>query len=129
MAIINEWTKEQERAWAAWLAERPPAVRAVAERLPPNRLYLLKTSKHRVMVLSFQEPKNGGPITITVAVIGKYNFMFFDRQVFGVNPDDLEECDLPEPGVPLGTIFTEPEEVEAWIDFTRPYILKRKRGE
>lgn len=33
----------------------------------------------------------------------------FDRSVFGIDPDDLEECDLPAPEERLGAALTQDE--------------------
>jgi hypothetical protein len=41
-------TAEQEASYAAWVAERPPAVRVIAERFTPWELYRLKTTNQRV---------------------------------------------------------------------------------
>jgi len=43
--------------------------------------------------------------TIIVTVSGKYNFVMFERNVFGIKPEDLEECDLPSEGEKVGTVF------------------------
>jgi hypothetical protein len=42
--------------------------------------------------------------TVTVIVSGRFNHTMMERQVFGVHPDELKECDLPEPDEPLGVI-------------------------
>lgn len=113
-----------EAAWAEWVAGRPECVRVLCERLPPDRLYLLKSSGHRVTLHSYSE--NG---TVTVNVTGDYNIVTFDRQVFGIKPEDLEECDLPPEGCMLGTMLTEDAEVKAFIDEIRPAVLaKRNRS-
>ena len=57
----------------------------------------MKSTGHRVTMYSYSE--NG---TVTVNVTGDYNVVVFERQVFGISPDDLEECDLPAPGEFLG---------------------------
>lgn len=111
MAKIYE---QDEAAWQAWLAERPPHVRTVAEKFPPNRLYRLKTSGHRVTVYSFSE-EAGGCVTAKVNVTAEYNLVDFERQVFGVNPEDLEECDLPAPDEPLGSILNHPADLKRYI--------------
>jgi hypothetical protein len=77
-------TSEQIASYAAWVAERPPAVRAIASRFTPWELYRLKTTDQRVTVVSVYE--NG-----TLRVNDSSQF-----DVFGVNPDDLEPCEVPE---------------------------------
>jgi hypothetical protein len=82
-------------------------VRAVAERFDIWTLYRLKSSGDRVMLQSFD-----GDGTLTVAVSGKFNLVIAERQVFGVPPDDLEECDLPAPDEKLGALMTGKEIVD-----------------
>lgn len=111
MARIYEPDAEQLEAWTEWLAERPPAIREVAERFPPWELLRLKTSDHRVFIMVYSEDNSGKgpPVTLTVAVTAKYNQVSFERQVFGISPEDLEPCDLPGPDEPLGTLLTQDE--------------------
>jgi hypothetical protein len=108
MAKIVDWTPKQEAAWAKWVDSRPKVIQDLAERIPPNRLYLLKSSGHRVIPYSYSEDG-----TLTVAVLAEYNAVAFERRVFGISPDDLEECDLPEPGEILGSCLTQEELGEA----------------
>jgi hypothetical protein len=93
---------ERLKAWEEWLASRPDAVRAVLERIKPWKLYRLKTTGHRVVVSCVDEEVGGG-ISLKVIVSGQFNVVAFERTVFGIDPDDLEECDLPAPGEPLGS--------------------------
>ncbi len=104
---IKEPTTEMEQDWAAWVAERPPTVRAVAERIRPWTLYRMKSSGHRVTVFSFDESEAG--VTLKVVVSAKYNLIAFERLVFGIDPDDLEDCELPGPGEPVGAHMTQEE--------------------
>jgi hypothetical protein len=98
MAVICEMNE----AGRAWLATRPVVVQQLAAQVAPNRLYKLKSSGHRVTVYSYCEDG-----TVTVAVTGDYNAVVFDRRVFGIKPEELEECDLPEPGERLGTMLAD----------------------
>lgn len=98
-----EPTAEQLQGWKDWVADRPEEVRTVAERFDPWTLYRLKSSGHRVTVGAFDEEQDG-KVTLRVNVTGEFNFVTFERSVFGVNPDDLEECDLPGPDETLGTM-------------------------
>jgi hypothetical protein len=85
---IIEWTKKQQQAWSEWVISRPPVVQELCRQFPPDRLYRLKPTLQRVTIISYCE--NG---TITVDVSRKYNptMLLFDRRVFGISPDQLEE--------------------------------------
>jgi hypothetical protein len=117
MARIVEPTAEQWAAWTAWVAERPEAVRLVAERFDPWSLYRMKSTGHRVTIHSFGEQK--GPTTLTVDIAGKFNAVVFERQVFGIDPNGLEPCDLPGPEVPTGAMLTEEADIKAFVAATR----------
>lgn len=114
MAKWMEWTEEQEAEWAEWVSTRPAVIQEMCALLLPNRLYLLKTTGHRVTIMSYSEDR-----TVTVAVTGQYNAVRFDRRVFGIKPEDLEECDLPGPDEKVGTAITDPQAIEAHIDAMR----------
>jgi hypothetical protein len=94
-----------EQGWREWLAGRPPAVRALAEKYPPDRLYRMADTGHRVTLLAYAEDG-----TVRVAVTGRFNLVSFERQVFGVDPATLVECDLPGPDEPLGSMDMDPHE-------------------
>lgn len=106
-------SKRAEKAWAKWAESRPPVVRDIARLIFPWQLYRLKTTGQRVTLYSINE--NG---TVTVDITGEFNLIDFDRQVFGINPDDLEPCDLPGPDELLGTLMS-PQDVEDNIDAMR----------
>jgi hypothetical protein len=116
MARWIEPTPEQTEAWAEWVAERPECVRNIAEKLPPWELFRLKTTGQRVTVASFFE--NG---TVSVEVRGEFNFHLFDANVFGIDPADLEPCDLPAPDELTGTMMS-PEQVDDNVDALRVMI-------
>jgi len=116
MARLFEPTKAQLAHWRKWVKSRPPAVRAVAERFDPWSLYRLKSSGHRVTIYSFS-----GDGTLTVNVTGQFNAVMFDRQVFGIAPDDLEPCEPPAPDEAVGTLMT-PEDVDANRDALRVMV-------
>jgi hypothetical protein len=99
-----EPTEKQLRGWKRWVRKLPKQVRGVAERFEPWSLYRLKTTGHRVTVHSF-----GDDATITVIVSGRWNKVAFERQVFGIQADELEDCELPGPGEPLGAVMTSEE--------------------
>lgn len=118
MARYVDPTPEQEAGYREWLAERPAHVRAVAERFDPWSLYRLKSSGHRVTVYSFGE-EAGGKVTLTVNVTGEFNVVSFARRVFGIDPDDLEPCELPAPDEPVGAVLVQEEDIEAYIETRR----------
>lgn len=95
MANIIEWDDSQRAEWKAWLEERPQVIREMAAKLPPYKLYRMRS--HRVTIHSYSEDG-----TITVNVTGEYNRVLFGRHVFGVKPEDLTECDLPVDGEDIG---------------------------
>lgn len=117
MARIFEPTKKQEQGYKKWVASRPPAIRAVAEKFEPWSLYRIKPDGHKVFILSFDESEDG-KVTLTVVVSAKFNFLAFERRVFGINPNDLEPCELPGPDEIVGAAMTQ-EEVEGNIDDLR----------
>lgn len=116
MARIGQPTSEQEAAWAEWVESRPESVKAVAKRFDPWSLYLLKTTGQRVTILAIAEDG-----TVRVNVSGNYNFLIFERQVFGINPDDLEPCELPSDDELTGSLMT-PEQVDDNIEELRCMI-------
>lgn len=114
MANVEDPTPERQRQWDVWVRERPPAVREVLEKggVKPWKLYRLKSSGHRVTLCSVVEHE-GSPPTFIVDVSGRFNLVAFDRRVFGIQPDDLEECDLPPDDAPLGSVLSSDEVREA----------------
>ena len=105
IADINEET------WREWVASKPAVVQEMCAIVPPDRLYRMKDSGHRVTVVSYSENR-----TVTVAVSGRFNCLAFERQVFGIKPEELEECDIPTDEEPVGAMLTEREDVKAFID-------------
>ena len=116
MARIIEPAAKEKKAWTAWVASRPNNVRKVVERFDPWSLYRMKSTGHRVTIHSFSEDG-----TLTVNITGEFNTILFDRQVFGINPDDLEPCDLPDADEITGTVMTQ-EQVDENIDNLRVAI-------
>jgi hypothetical protein len=112
-----------QKGWEEWVSGRPPVVQDLCRKLPPDLLYRMKSTGHRVTVYSYGEDG-----TVTVLVTGDYNLVTFDREVFGIKPEDLEECDLPPEGEPLGTVLTEPEEVDAFVEKARPAVLAARKS-
>ena len=128
MSRVVEPTKARERAWKKWVASRPENVRKVAERFEPWSLYRMKSTGHRVIIYGFSE-NNGGPVTMTIVVSGKFNLVAFERQVYGIDPDDLEPCDPPPPDEPVGVMMDDNER-DDFIDEERRKLGHgpRKRG-
>jgi hypothetical protein len=124
MAKFMEFTPEQQQEFDAWLAERPPLIQDIVEKYPPDRLYRLKTTKQRVTIQIYHVDG-----TVTVFVSGQYNLCVFDRNVFGISVTDLEECDMPTEEEMTGTVLTEQESIDDFIETTRPYILREKNGQ
>ena len=116
MAKLCELTKKQESAWKRWVAKLPPIPRAVAEKFDGITLYRLKTTGQRVTVESY-----GDDGTVTVNVSGRFNLTPFERDVFGIDPADLEPCDLPESNEEVGSILSHAE-VGANIDMLRATV-------
>jgi len=100
-----------EEGLDAWLQDRPQIIKDIAGKVPPGRLYLLKSSGHRVFPYSYSEDG-----TLTVVVSGQFNSVVFERRVFGIDPEDLEECDLPDESEMLGAMLTEDAEIEQFIE-------------
>ena len=121
MANVMDPTPEQVQDWDEWVSERPKAVRETLQRydLKPWKLYRLHGSGHRVTLYSVDEPEDGSPPTLKVDVSGRFNLLAFDRRVFGIKPEDLEECDLPSEDAPLGSILSG-DEVSAAVDGVSP---------
>jgi hypothetical protein len=113
MARWMQPTAEQEEALAAWIETRPEIVRNILRRLDFFELFRLKTTGQRVTLHSVHEDG-----TVTVCITGQHNLIMFDRKVFGIDPDDLEPCELPAPDELLGTAMTQ-DEVKENLDVLR----------
>lgn len=104
IAEINQSELEE------WLTEKPQVIKDMAAQCPPGRLYKMKSTGHRVTLVSYSEDR-----TVKVFVGGKYNAVGFERSVFGISINDLEECDLPDPDEPVGSLDMTTEEVKAYL--------------
>ena len=107
MARVFEFDDAKRAEWRAWLSGRPQVIQEMAASHPPHLLYRLKSTGQRVTLLSYGEDRK-----CRVLVSGEYNLVAHERQVFGISIDDLEECDLPTPGEPLGSVLSD-EELDA----------------
>ena len=128
MADIRPITEADETAWTKWRAGRPKVIRDLAKRFRPWKLYRMTSTGHRVIPYSFSEDG-----TMTVVVSARYNLIRFERRVFGINPDDLVECDLPPEGELVGETLT-PAQQLAYINDRRaenglPPLTEAELGE
>jgi len=105
--VANWFEPETEivEGWKRWVSERPASVREVIEKheFAPWKLYRLIDADHRVTIYSFEEHEQPPFVTLKVSVSKDFNFVFFERLVFGVLPEMLVECDLPKPGELVGS--------------------------
>lgn len=101
MARWKELTPKQEKELEEWTCGRPPHVEAIVRKYPPDRLYRIKETGHRGTIRVYQEHTDGS-VTVSLQVDGRFNRVLFSRVVFGIKPEDIEECDLPAPGEDLG---------------------------
>jgi hypothetical protein len=95
MAEIWRMNEERAREYKEWFDARPPAIQELIKRFPPNKLYRLTATGHRVAIIAYSEGE-----TLRVSVLHQFNpeGLAFEREVFGIKPEDMVECDLP-PGV------------------------------
>lgn len=112
----EEPTTEMNDAVAQWLAERPPAVRAVAERFNPWQVYRLRTTGQACRFVGCDVgARNCGEIMVdadrvTVRVNAQHPVLgpvLTGRQVFGIDPDDLEPWPDDVPFQPDGEVEVE----------------------
>lgn len=92
-----------QAGYEAWIAARPQMIQDMIRRWPPTELYRLKTTGQRVTVSSYGEDG-----TICVAVSGQFNLVMHERIVHGIDPGDLEPCDLPGLDEPVGVLHVMP---------------------
>ena len=111
MAKWVEWTEEQRAGWNEWLASRPPVIQELAAKLPGDRLYRVKATGQRGTIYSYSESG-----TVMLVVDGTYCRVMFGQKVFGLSPDDLEECDLPGPDEEVGSFAAESEDNRAFVE-------------
>lgn len=124
--ILEEPPPDVQAEYIKWCETRPPAVCAVAKRLPPWKLYRMKSTGQRCSIYSFSEPIGDGPVTLQVDVTGEFNLIMFDRRVFGVSADDLEPCAPPSADETTGTVLTDESDIKDFVDLTRPIVLAGK---
>lgn len=111
----QEWLDAEDRdaAWKEWVASRPSAAcRAAGEKVNPWTLYRLKGTDQIVFVVSLFEDG-----TVKVRVSADFNLILFERDVFGINVDDLEPCEIPK-GTVTGALLSQ-EDLNANVDAIR----------
>jgi hypothetical protein len=124
MANIIEPDEEYMREYEKMFEILPTNQQEVIKKFPPWKLYRLKSTNQRVEILTIGTDKDN-TVKFRVDISGKYNMILFDRQVFGIDPDDLEECDLPDE--PVGTLLTEEEDIDKSIEFFRKQMYPDAR--
>lgn len=92
MAKVIERSAEQVSEFEKWVATRPDLIQQMVRQFPPDRLYRMRSTGHRVLIHAYSESG-----TVTVLVLYRWNrVLAFERQVFGIDPiADLEECEPP----------------------------------
>lgn len=116
MSRLTQPTPEEEAEWKEWVASRPDSVRIVAEKLDPWTLYRMKSTGNRCTLISIFE--NG---TVKVSITGEFNAVMFDREVFGIDPGDLEPCDPPSADEATGAMLS-PDQVDGNVDALRVMV-------
>jgi hypothetical protein len=96
MARYREPSEVEERMWRAWCASRPPDIEEAALRFEPWSVYRRKSIGHIVVVTCITEHEEGRP-TVMVRVAGEFNKTRGEHTVQGVQLDDLEPCEVPDP--------------------------------
>ena len=111
MAIIHEFSEKERKEWEAWIETRPKSIQKMIKKFPPDILYRMKSTGHRVALYSYEEDG-----TMTVLVTGKYNKLSLERRVFGIKAEDLVECDLPDEDEELGVVPTVPDGIKKFMN-------------
>ena len=119
-------TPEQVQDWDEWVSERPKAVRENSPAVRSQTVEALpapwvRTPGHALYFRSM--PEAGGRFAAHAQGGRQRTFpnllAFGPRRVFGIKPEDLEECDLPSEDAPLGSILSG-DEVSAAVDGVSP---------
>jgi hypothetical protein len=95
MARLYEPSQEELLDYKNWVSSRPAHVKAIAERFDPWSLYKLKSTGQYVTVYSFNKHEDGS-ITLKVNMPPEFNPFSLGYLVFGISPEDLEPCEIPE---------------------------------
>ena len=108
MAVTQEL---DAKYWEEQLELMPDKVAELARQFPPNRLYKLHPTGQRVEVVCWGEDQS-----VAIFLSGEYHLLTFERIVFGVMPEYLEECDLPGPEEVTGALLTTDEQIKDYLD-------------
>lgn len=105
MANIFDPSDEIIKEWDNWVNSKSEKVKKLASQVKPWKLYKLKSSGHKVTIYSIDEPEDEDlEPTFKVNVLAQFNFVVFERRVFGIKLEDLEETDLPEKDEMIGSL-------------------------
>lgn len=88
----DEPNDEQRAMFATWVAERPPHVRAIAERFDPWTMYRLVSTGQRCRVIGYHADEDDDPrqrVTVRVYVENPGLGPLTGRNVFGIDHDDI----------------------------------------
>lgn len=80
--------KETNEAFAEWLADRPQVIKDMVAAYHPYAVYKLKTTGQTCVLSSYYEDG-----TVSIKIFNTQLCVFM-HGVFGINPADLEECDV-----------------------------------
>jgi hypothetical protein len=116
---IFEPTSEELKIYEIWLETLSINEREVMKKYKVWKLYKLKSTNQKITIYSVYLNDND-EVKLTVIVSSKYNLISFERQVFGIDPEDLEECDLPTE--PVGAILTEEKDINEYIEIMKRLI-------
>lgn len=116
MAVVTLVVEEEFRKW---YDSRPPVIRELIDRFPIDRLYRIKSTGHRGTLCSYNEDG-----TMAVTLDGTFCRVDFARNVFGLLPEDIEECDLPGPDEPTGCLLVGDEEIAEYIQQIKRVLRK-----
>ncbi|MGE0652020.1 MAG: hypothetical protein AB7P12_09745 [Alphaproteobacteria bacterium] len=119
MANIIEPTPELRADWKEWAKGRPTIVQENARKYPWWELFLLKTTGQRVSCMAYAEDG-----TVRVLIQPQFNSMLVHpREVFGIDPNDLEPCDIPDPATIINPTF-EAESIDEMRVRVRPDLWR-----
>ena len=83
---MKKLSKTGKEVMDKYMSTKPDAVQKLYRRLPPDRLYRMKATKHVVRLHNYNQ--NG---TVTVLVLRDENpDVLFSRRILEVRPEDLE---------------------------------------
>lgn len=81
---ISKMTENEFEEARQWYESRPDCIKQMIRRQPPGQLYTLKTTGQLCKILSYGEDG-----TLRICAWREEIPGFSERQVFGINPDDL----------------------------------------